>query len=93
MAKGRRTRAVSRTQPTITELFDDGRAIDDALRLGVQDALRRHKLLGQRVAVWKDGRAVILEPDEIPVGPPSDVPAPRSRIVKPRPRRRRRHHP
>ena len=57
-------------QPTITELFDDGRAIDRALRLGVRDALLRHKLLGQRVAVWRDGRVVILEPEEIPVAVP-----------------------
>ena len=54
-------------RPSITELFDDGTAIDEALRLGVQDALRRHKRLGQRVAVWRDGRAVVLEPDQIPV--------------------------
>jgi hypothetical protein len=53
--------------PSITELFDDGRAIDEALRLGVQDALRRHKRLGHRVATWKNGRVVILEPDDIPV--------------------------
>ena len=60
-------RRVTARRLSITELFDDGTAIDEALRLGVQDALRRHKRLGQRVAVWRDGRAVVLEPDQIPV--------------------------
>jgi hypothetical protein len=67
MATTRRGHSVKRRQPTITQLFDDGRAIDRALRLGVRDALRRHKLLQQRIAVWKNGRVVILEPHEIPV--------------------------
>jgi len=58
-------RAVRRDRPSITELFDDGRAIDEALRLGVQDALIRHKRLGQRVATWKNGRVVVLEPADI----------------------------
>ena len=58
-------RAVGRRRPSITEVFDEGHAIDEALRLGVQDALRRHKRLGQRVATWKNGRVVVLEPAEI----------------------------
>ena len=67
MGAGGANRTVGRRRPSVTELFDDGRAIDEALRLGVQDALQRHKRLGQRVAVWKDGRVVVLEPDDIPV--------------------------
>jgi hypothetical protein len=61
---------VKRRYPTITELFDLGTPIDRALRAGVRDALRRHKQLGQRVAVWQDGRVIILEPDQIPVNLP-----------------------
>ena len=52
---------------SIRELFEDGRAIDEALRLGVRDALLRHKRLGERVATWQDGRVVILEPEQIPI--------------------------
>jgi hypothetical protein len=79
MAARKPKRSVTRKRPpTIGELFEDGRAIDRALRLGVRDALRRHKLLGQRVATWKDGRVVILEPDEIPVTLPRP-PKPRVR--------------
>lgn len=65
---------MSKRHPNITALFDDGRAIDEALRRGVQDALRRHKALGQRVAVWKGGRVVILEPHEIPMDEPTSKP-------------------
>ncbi|MGH9383512.1 MAG: hypothetical protein ACRD2N_04400 [Vicinamibacterales bacterium] len=71
---------MSKRRPTITELFDDGRAIDEALRRGVQEALWRHKRLGQQVAVWRDGRVVILEPHEIKVDkPPARVKRRRTR--------------
>ena len=58
---------MSDNQPSLLELFEDGRAIDEALRLGVRDALLRHKRLGERVAVWQDGKVVVLEPDQIPI--------------------------
>ena len=40
--------------------------ITRALKKGVRDALRRHKLLGQSVVVMKDGKIVWLRPEEIP---------------------------
>lgn len=43
-----------------------GDEIDGALRRGVREALIRHKKLGESVAVWRDGRAVVLAPHEIP---------------------------
>ena len=55
---------------SVTELFDEGTTIDAALRRGVQDALRRHKLLGQSVVVWKDGKVVRLRPEEISLADP-----------------------
>ena len=58
---------MSDNRPSIRELFEDGRGIDEALRLGVRDALLRHKRLGERVATWQDGRVVILEPEQIPI--------------------------
>ena len=39
----------------------------EALRLGVQDALRRHKQAGNPVAVWRDGQVVWIAPEDIPV--------------------------
>jgi hypothetical protein len=89
MGKGRRNRSLTGAEPSIAELFDDGRAIDEALRLGVEDALRRHKLLGQRVATWKNGRVVILEPHEIPVDTNTEPPERRQRRARSTRRRRR----
>jgi hypothetical protein len=31
----------------------------------VQDALREHKAFGNPIAIWRDGKVVILPPDEI----------------------------
>ncbi len=37
-----------------------------ALRQAVQEALWQHKLAGNPVAVWRDGRVVWIQPDDIP---------------------------
>jgi hypothetical protein len=55
---------------TIEERFRDRDASLKAIRLGVRRALWRHKQLGQSVAVWRDGKVVILKPEEIPVDSP-----------------------
>ena len=62
-----------RSPKDIDAAFADGRPIDRALALGVQEAVRRHKLLGNPIAVWQDGQVRWLPPDEIPatdVAPP-----------------------
>jgi hypothetical protein len=43
-----------------------------ALRLAVRDALRQHKLAGNPVAVWRDGRVVWIQPEDIPTQPDLD---------------------
>lgn len=50
----------------IAKAFAEGTPIDKALAKGVQHALRRHKMLGQSIAIWRDGKVVILPPEEIP---------------------------
>jgi hypothetical protein len=57
---------IDKPRKTVTELFDEGAPIDAALRRAVQDALRRHKLLGQTVVVWENGKIVRLRPADIP---------------------------
>jgi len=37
------------------------------MREAVREALLRHKLLGHPVVVWRDGRVVWVQPDDIPV--------------------------
>ena len=61
------------SQPTLDELFDDGQAIDEALREAARDARRLHKAFGRPMATWKDGRVVWVPADQIPVDEPGDV--------------------
>ncbi|MEJ7846743.1 MAG: hypothetical protein WKF92_01500 [Pyrinomonadaceae bacterium] len=41
--------------------------IDKACRHAVREALLMHKRAGNPVAVWRDGKVVLLQPDEIEV--------------------------
>jgi len=54
-------------EPSMDELWEDGRAIDRALREAVREALLRHKKLGESIVVWKDGKVVWVPPEEIEV--------------------------
>ena len=58
---------MSDSQPTIDELFEDGRAIDEALKEAARDARRFHKALGNPMATWVDGRVVWVQPEDIVV--------------------------
>jgi hypothetical protein len=59
--------AMSDTEPTLDELFEDGRAIDDALIEAARDARRLHKALGNPMATWRDGEVVWVQPKDIVV--------------------------
>ena len=39
--------------------------VKGAIRKGVREALLKHKQAGKPVAVWQDGKVVILQPDDI----------------------------
>ena len=41
----------------------------------IHQALRRHKLLGESIAVSQDGKVVILSPEEIPDFPEEESPS------------------
>lgn len=49
----------------LDEALAQGVRIQRALREGVRRALLRHKRLGESVAVWRDGRVVIVPADQI----------------------------
>lgn len=53
-------------RPTIDEMMRDGTEIDEAMQRAVREALLRHKKLGNSIAVWRDGKVVIVPPEEIP---------------------------
>ncbi|MEO8433314.1 MAG: hypothetical protein ABI596_00335 [Pyrinomonadaceae bacterium] len=52
--------------------IDYGDAIETVLQRAVNNALLIHKRLGNPIATWKDGKVVIIPPEEIVVL--SDVP-------------------
>jgi uncharacterized damage-inducible protein DinB len=48
-----------------SSFFLDRDAITNAMGEAVQDALRKHKLLGQSIVTWRDGKVVTVPPEEI----------------------------
>lgn len=52
---------------SVLDRIRDAELVQEALRRGVREALRQHKRAGNPVAVWREGRTVWLNPDEIPV--------------------------
>jgi hypothetical protein len=62
-------------KPTVTELMRDTEGIDRAIRRGVQEALRIHKLLGHPIAVGRpDGSVEWIKPEDIEVDDENDSP-------------------
>jgi predicted ABC-type ATPase len=56
-----------RERPAASSLFPDAEAMDRIVVRAVREALLRHKLLGQSIVVWEDGRVVEIPPEEIEV--------------------------
>jgi hypothetical protein len=63
---------MSDNKSTLDELFEDGRAIDEALKEAARDARRLHKALGNSMATWKDGQVVWVRPEDINIDDDSD---------------------
>jgi len=55
-----------KAHPTPLDRVEDLPRILRALTEAVRYALLRHKLLGNSVAVWRDGGVVWLRPEDIP---------------------------
>jgi hypothetical protein len=58
-------------RPSPEELLAEVEPFTAAARQAVACELRMHKLLGNSVAVWQDGRVVIVPPEEIVIDEPS----------------------
>ena len=63
------------TQTDIEARWRDREGMEAAMNRAIRQALLRHKRLGESIAVWRDGRVVIVPPEEIevdeePVGAP-----------------------
>ena len=61
---------ITRGQPTPEELLREAEPLTAAAREAVREALTVHKKLGNSIVVWRDGRVVIVPPEEIVVDPP-----------------------
>jgi hypothetical protein len=60
---------ISKPKKSIHELFLEGTPIDRAIARGARESLRRHKLLGKSIEVWRDGRTDEIPPEEIFIPP------------------------
>ena len=47
----------------------DAEEIGKVLQLAVREALMMHKRIGNPIATWKDGKVVIVPPEEIEIPP------------------------
>ena len=48
---------------------EQAKAIEGILQAAVRETLSMHKRLGNSIAVWKDGKVVIVPPEEIVISP------------------------
>ncbi|MGI9068937.1 MAG: hypothetical protein ACR2HX_21355 [Pyrinomonadaceae bacterium] len=48
---------------------EQAEAIERILQAAVRETLSMHKRLGHSIAVWKDGKVVIVPPEEIVIAP------------------------
>lgn len=54
----------SESERDISELFRQGKPIDEALNAAVREAVRQHKQQGQPLVVWRNGRTVLVAPED-----------------------------
>lgn len=50
----------------IAEAFSDPQRMDAAIRAATRRAIREHKQAGVPMVSWRDGRMVIIPPEELP---------------------------
>ena len=56
---------MKRKRKDIAKLMADGKLVDAALAAGAREALVRHKLAGQPIVEWIDGKTVWIPAEEI----------------------------
>ena len=63
----RKTTRRAPRQKDPVELMKDDKAVTAAIAKGVRAAIRRHKLLGESIVVWKNGKVVWIKPEDIDI--------------------------
>jgi hypothetical protein len=61
---------------SLNDRVRDVALIERALVRAVRDALRRHKQAGNPIGAWRDGRVVLIAPEDIPDFPEADPDSP-----------------
>lgn len=54
---------------TISEIFSDEKLITNAIRAAARDAAIMHKRLGNPVADFRDGKRILIQPEDIVIPP------------------------
>ena len=54
-----------RHEKDLAEVFDDTREVTRRMGRAVREAVLEHKRAGNSIAVWRDGKVVIVPPEEI----------------------------
>ena len=49
----------------IGAIFREGVLIDRAMATAAREAILRHKQLGQPMSIWRDGKTVLVSPEEL----------------------------
>ena len=49
----------------ISRIFSEGTPIDNAIVLAARNAIKEHKQKGQPLVVWRDGKTVLIPPEEL----------------------------
>ena len=58
------------TKPRLPlDLYRDAEEIEKVFRLAVREALIMHKRIGNPIATWRNGKVVIVPPEEIEIPP------------------------
>jgi hypothetical protein len=61
---------------SIADILGEGTLVQRALRAAFRDAIRRHKQAGVPMAIWRDGKTVLVDAAEL-------EPKPRKKRRKP----------
>jgi len=74
------------TSVDIEKIMEEGTLIDEAMKQAVRAALRQHKLAGNPVADWRDGKVVWIQPEDIDIGEEAEKRKSTKRLRLPRAR-------
>jgi len=49
----------------ILDVLNNEKVVTDAIKAGITDSLKKHRLLGHPICVWRNGKVVWIPPDQI----------------------------